>query len=125
MLAKLPKLLLFAGWLVVLPALAQQPAPPEPISVETAAPRGIDVQARGPVHEAFATPTTEPIATPLLNKRPPAPLDELPPTEKPDGAVVWIAGYWAWDDERSDFLWVSGCWRTLPPGRQWIGGYWR
>jgi hypothetical protein len=81
--------------------------------------------ARGPVHEAFATPTTEPRPTQPVAKKPPAPLDEMAPDEKPEGDVVWISGYWAWDDDRSDFLWVSGCWRQRPRGKEWIGGYWR
>ena len=34
--------------------------------------------------------------------------------------MAWIPGYWAWDDERNDFLWISGIWRALPPGRQWV-----
>jgi hypothetical protein len=88
-------------------------------------PRGVDVQTRGPVHEAFATPTSEPAPTATVAKKPPAPIDEMPPTEKPEGDVHWIGGYWHWDDERSDYLWVSGCWRTFPGGRTWIPGYWR
>ncbi len=28
------------------------------------------------------------------------------------------------DDDRDDFIWVSGIWRSLPPDRQWIPGYW-
>jgi hypothetical protein len=39
--------------------------------------------------------------------------------------VIWIGGYWHWDDERNDYLWVSGTWRTPPPHKQWIAGYWR
>jgi hypothetical protein len=58
-------------------------------------------------------------------KQPPAPLDETPPDERPDGDDIWISGYWAFDEDRDDFIWVSGLWRTAPPGRQWIGGYWR
>jgi hypothetical protein len=49
----------------------------------------------------------------------------MPPVEKPEGDVHWIGGYWSWDDERQDYLWVSGCWRTFPNGRNWIPGYWR
>ena len=49
----------------------------------------------------------------------------MPPDRRPEGDnVTWIPGYWAWDDERSDFLWVSGTWRALPPGRAWMAGYW-
>jgi hypothetical protein len=89
------------------------------------APKGVEVLARGPVHEAFASPMTEPVPTQPISKRPPKPLEELPPQEKPEGQVIWIGGYWAWDDERKDFLWVSGIWRTPPPHKQWIAGYWR
>jgi hypothetical protein len=101
---------------------AQEQAPaaePPPL------PKGIEVLARGPVHEAFAAPATEPAPTTPVPKRPPKPLEEMPPQEKPEGQVIWIGGYWAWDDERNDFLWVSGIWRTPPPHKQWIAGYWR
>ncbi len=88
-------------------------------------PAGVDVQTRGPVHEAFASPTTDPQPSPLVQRKPPAQLDELPPEEKPDGNVVWIGGYWAWDVDRQDYMWVSGCWRAKPSGREWVPGYWR
>jgi hypothetical protein len=80
---------------------------------------------RGPVHEAFATPATEPVPTKPISKEPPKQLEEMPPDQKPEGNVVWIGGYWAWDDDRNDFLWVSGIWRALPPGKHWVAGYWR
>ncbi len=88
-------------------------------------PRGVEVLARGPVHEAFAPLTDDPVPTKPVPKKPPAPVAEMPPAEKPDGNVIWIGGYWAWDDDRSDFLWVSGVWRTPPPGKKWVAGYWR
>jgi hypothetical protein len=88
-------------------------------------PQGVEVLTRGPVHEAFATPTTEPVPTTPVTKAPPKPLEEMPPEQKPEGAVVWIGGYWAWDDDRKDYLWVSGTWRTAPPGKRWVAGYWR
>src|SRR5207247_74927 len=44
---------------------------------------------------------------------------------RPEGDVVWIGGYWAYDDDRTDFLWVSGCWRTKPDAKEWVPGYWR
>jgi hypothetical protein len=90
-----------------------------------AAPQGVEVLARGPVHEAFATPTAEPVPTKPVCKKPPKALDEMPPEQKPEGEVVWVSGYWAWDDDRKDYLWVSGIWRTPPPGKQWVAGYWR
>ena len=87
---------------------------------------GVEVQTRGPVHEAFAGVVSfQPEAGVVVNKQPPEPIDELPAEQRPAGAnVAWIPGYWAWDDDRSDFLWVSGLWRVLPPGRQWVPGYW-
>ena len=109
--------LLVGASLVRGPALLGQ-APP-------ATPQGVEVQARGPVHEAFASLTGEPEVTKLIPKQPPKPLDEMPPEEKPEGDVLWIGGYWAWDEDRKDFLWVSGIWRTPPPHKQWIAGYWR
>ena len=81
---------------------------------------------RGPVHEAFAeTVAFNPQPGVVVMRECPAPIVELPPDLKPEGAnVTWIPGYWAWDDERNDFLWVSGIWRDLPYGRQWVPGYW-
>jgi hypothetical protein len=101
------------------------PPPPTALTDAPAAPNGVEVLARGPIHEAFAAPTTEPAASSPIPRQPPKPLDELPPDTKPAGDVNWIGGYWAWDDDRKDFLWVSGTWRTAPPGRQWVAGYWR
>ncbi len=81
---------------------------------------------RGPMHEAFAQPA-ESIRKPglIIPKAPPEPVDELPPDQRPEGAnVAWIPGYWGWDEDRADFLWVSGVWRVMPSGRKWVPGYW-
>ena len=88
--------------------------------------QGAEVLARGPVHEAFAGMVIlDPGPGILVNIAPPDAVEELPPEERPEGEnVSWIPGYWAWDDERSDFLWISGTWRDLPPGRAWMAGYW-
>jgi hypothetical protein len=88
-------------------------------------PQGVEVMARGPVHEAFATPTAEAVQTQAVNKAPPPAIDEMPPAEKPAGDSAWIGGYWAWDDDRHDYLWVSGVWRSPPPGKKWVAGYWK
>jgi hypothetical protein len=113
------------------------PPPPPPVATSApaeesaatpdtpAAPKGVEVLTRGPIHEAYASLTADPAPTKPVAKKPPKPLDELPPAEKPEGDVIWIGGYWAWDDDRSDFLWVSGIWRKPPPAKQWIAGYWR
>jgi hypothetical protein len=91
-----------------------------------ALPAGVEPLTRGPIHEAFAEPYQgEAKPSPIVPKQPPAPLEEVPPDEKPAGAnVSWIPGYWAWDDERADFIWVSGFWRDIPPHRVWMPGYW-
>lgn len=104
-----------AGATFVSPAIAQQQPP-----------AGVDVLARGPVHEAFAATAEQPAPTPVLNRRPPEPVEELPPDERPEGEnVSWIPGYWHYDEERTDFIWISGFWRATPPGRVWVAGSWR
>jgi hypothetical protein len=87
----------------------------------------VEVLARGPVHEAYAEPSErEPTATPVIAKAPPKPIEELPPDQKPEGDnVQWIPGYWGWDEDKKDYLWVSGFWRIAPPGRSWMPGSWR
>jgi hypothetical protein len=101
-----------------LPAHAEQPPAP---------PTGVEVLTRGPVHEAFAQVVdVNPVASPLVPKQPPAPVDEQPPDQKPEGEnVQWIPGYWAWDQDTSDYIWVSGIWRVPPADHQWVPGHWQ
>src|SRR6266436_5157285 len=89
---------------------------------QPASQQGVEVLARGPVHEAYAEPVdAQPAPSPIIRKQPPDPIAELPPDQKPEGDnVQWLPGYWAWDDDRSDYIWVSGFWRQPPPGRQWV-----
>src|SRR5262245_10063417 len=84
-----------------------------------ASPDGVEVLTRGPVHEAFAeTIVFDPEPGVVVPKEPPDLIEEVPPEQKPEGTnVEWIPGYWAWEDERNDFLWVSGVWRAVPPDR--------
>ncbi|MFL5340149.1 MAG: hypothetical protein ACJ8F7_08350 [Gemmataceae bacterium] len=118
----LPKLLAGATLGLVLavggPAVAQ---PPD----QSDQPPGVEVQTRGPVHEAYATPA-EAISQPgrTIDKQPPELIEEQPPDQKPEGDVQWMPGYWAWDDGRNDYLWVSGFWRVPPPSRTWVPGGW-
>lgn len=85
-----------------------------------------EIQARGPVHEAFAAIVDGKLAaTPVVAKAPPPPLNEQPPDLKPEGDdVEWIGGYWYWSEERDGYIWISGCWRDAPPGRDWLPGQW-
>ena len=88
--------------------------------------QGAEILTRGPVHEAFAGIVSyNPEPGVIVNRKPPGTIEELPPGVRPDGDnITWIPGYWGWDDERTDYLWISGTWRALPPGRQWTAGYW-
>src|SRR5262245_48904134 len=85
-------------------------------------PNGVEVQARGPIHEAFITPTAEPKPTYGVPKKPPAPIEEMPPEEKPEGNAVWIGGYWAWDDDCGHFLCVSRWRRAKHAGKDSVSG---
>lgn len=106
-------------------ALAQSADQLPPMPAEEL-PAGSEVLAGGPVHEAFAKPVSmDPQAPIVVPQPPPQNIQEMPPAERPDGAdIVWVPGYWAWDEGRKDFLWVSGCWRNAPPGTYWVPGYW-
>ena len=104
------------------PATPATDAPlPAPVEQEE-----IDLLMRAPLHEAFAeVPQTTPTPNPVVARKPPKDVEELPPEYKPEGEnVVWIPGYWAWDEERNDFIWISGVWRDTPPGQRWVPGYW-
>lgn len=87
---------------------------------------GVDPQLRGPVHEAFAVPVgLDPKPLPIVPQQPPNPVPESPPDQKPQGnQVVWISGYWGWDEDTAQYLWVSGFWRDVPPGKRWVPGHW-
>lgn len=88
---------------------------------------GMEILARGPMHEAFASPVdSQPQAGRVAPRQPPAAIEEMPPDQRPTGEnVQWIPGYWSFDDDRNDFIWVSGVWRQPPPDRQWVPGDWR
>jgi len=100
--------------------------PPAPGAAENAAATGVQVMTRGPIHEAFAEPVNTGSVRPLVvPKKPPPAIEETPPDVKPAGEdAAWISGYWGWDGDRKDFVWVSGVWRVSPPGQRWIPGCW-
>ena len=107
------------------PAPAPDDLPPDDPTL--AVPDGdVEAFARGPVHEAFADVyDLNPVTNEVIAQDPPPVVDELPPEQAPTGEnVQWISGYWSWDSESKDYLWVSGVWRDVPPGRRWVPGYW-
>ena len=95
-------------------------------SAEASADMEASVALRGPLHEAFARPVShDPLRRQAIKKQPPEAIDEFPPEYRPDGDnVIWIPGYWSFEDSEDDFLWISGLWRDVPPGRRWVPGYW-
>ena len=114
-------LFLAAVMAVIAAALPVAAVPNDPANGENE----MEVLAYGPVHEAFAeTVAFDPKPGIIVPKAPPESINEIPPDQKPDGDVDWIPGYWGWDDDRNDFLWISGTWRAVPPGRRWVPGYW-
>jgi hypothetical protein len=122
---------LLAALVVALP-VRSQPALPPPEKIEVAPEPteqpepGIKVLDKGPVHEAFAQPGADVRGKGITApKAPPAPIPELPPDTKPDGDnVKWVPGYWMWDADRNDFIWISGFYRNAPAGREWSPGEW-
>ncbi|HEY2826861.1 MAG TPA: YXWGXW repeat-containing protein, partial [Pirellulales bacterium] len=102
------------------------PPAPAPGDDSSTTPKGAEVLSQGPIHEAFAKPLDlDPQPGPVVKKQPPDPIKEIPPAEQPEGDnIVWIPGYWSWDDDRTDFIWVSGVLRAAPPGQTWVPGYW-
>lgn len=132
---------LFAAVALVATTNAQPPLPPpnpvpdqqdaNPVQDEKAVELeqqepGVKVAEKGPIHEAFAQPGAEKRGQGMTApKAPPKPIPELPPDTKPEGDNVrWVPGYWHWDAEKEDFLWISGFWRNVPPGRTWQAGEW-
>ena len=87
---------------------------------------GVEPLGKGRVHEAFATPAVfSAKANPIVAKEPPAAVDEMPPDQKPEGSnVQWIRGYFAFDDDKQSYYWVSGLWRNIPPNMDWVPGAW-
>jgi hypothetical protein len=85
-----------------------------------------EVLTSGPVHEAFAEPVNLQVQGGLVAPiEPPANIIESPPAERPEGSqYVWVPGYWAWDNDRQNYIWVSACWRAAPPNMYWVPGYW-
>jgi hypothetical protein len=115
------------GLLLITTGVSESQEQPPPPPDQPAAAGDTEAMARGPVHEAYAEPVNyQPQPGPVVTKQPPDPIEEQPPDQKPDGTnVQWIPGYWAWDEQSKDYLWVSGFWRDVPPGQRWVPGAWQ
>src|SRR5438046_576528 len=95
---------LWAGCsLLLLPVVVRQGLPAQEIDLKNPL-AAIEVQTRGPVHEAFAQPQDLTPAPGLpVPKEPPPPIREEPPEQRAAGDnMQWIDGYWAWDADRRD-----------------------
>jgi hypothetical protein len=88
---------------------------------------GVEVLGKAPVHEAFAEPgQTQQQAPKVITKEPPNLIEEARPEEKPEGDnVQWFGGYWFFDEERDNFIWITGVYRAVPPGRRFVPGAWQ
>lgn len=118
------------------PAAAAAPAAPAPVNGIPALaagaqdpnqnPNGMEVLDQGPIHEAFADPVVlDAKPRMVIDREPPEPINEVPPQVQPEGDnIQWVPGYWTWSDLKGDFIWVSGVWRDVPPGRRWVPGNW-
>lgn len=98
--------------------------PPKPPEVKD---DRVSVLDKGPIHEGFAQPSASVRGKGLTApKAPPVPVEELLPEAKPEGeGIKWLPGYWQWDSERADFIWVCGLYRNAPPDRTWESGHWK
>ena len=107
------------------PPSAPQPDTAVPPPAGAASDKVVEL-TRGPINQGFAEMTNmTPQPSPPVVKQPPAPIDEAPPDARPDNPdSTWVPGYWSWDAEGNNYIWVSGSWRVPPPGHRWIPGYW-
>ena len=76
-----------------------------------------------PLHEAFITPVRDIPPLQAVSMPPGVRINETVPPQ-PDQAMLWIPGYWAYNSDLSDFVWVTGAWRRPPPEHTWISGKW-
>lgn len=76
-----------------------------------------------PIHEALVPKAGPLLPQPVSALQPPMALSEHTPP-KPDEDLIWIPGYWVWQEESSSYAWVCGVWRRPPPNMHWISGEW-
>jgi len=78
------------------------------------------------LHEALLSTAPDRNRDPeRIDKAPPLPILERPGGSPTSPDARWVDGYWEWDRQSNDFIWVTGIWRVPPPGKFWVNGYWR
>ncbi len=113
-----------------LPPIRVTPGEPMPLpeqEPEIGSLDDVETLTRGPLHEAFAEAySVDPMPGLIVSQEPPSPVEELLPEYRPEGEeMIWIPGYWGWDPDREDYIWISGVFRVPPEGQRWVPGYWQ
>jgi len=99
------------------------PAAADPRRGEATAPEG---ETRRATHDALQAPEPRTRADRVYSRQqPPAPIAERPAGVRPGRRAQWVPGYWDWDTEQNQFVWVGGTWQVAPPGSIWVAGRWR
>ncbi len=55
--------------------------------------------------------------------QPPATIPQIIP-RRPTPRAVWISGYWMWDSNLLQWIWMDGYWDLHPRASIWIPGRW-
>ena len=55
----------------------------------------------------------------------PPPVREEVMAPRPAYAAEWVRGYWRWDPQVRQHVWVPGRWMAARPGYRWVDGGWR
>jgi hypothetical protein len=75
------------------------------------------------VHEAFFQETHSALIYQAVSEQPPQNIIEKVPSQN-DPLTAWIPGYWEWDPDMRNYLWIGGVWRRPPPGHSWVPSFW-
>lgn len=109
----------------------QVPPAPSPSPLVDASPSipaeeaAVQPLQQGPIHEAFATAPTPTFTGDVAPYAPPEPIREDPAIAMPNSSgSTWIPGYWHWDTQQQQYIWISGLYRIAPPGRTWVPCVW-
>jgi hypothetical protein len=100
-------------------------APLPPVANPPAATGARASEPREMLHEALQSARERPEAARVhVRREPPASIVERPSGRRPGARAQWVPGYWEWDAERNEFVWMGGMWQVAPPGSVWAPGRW-